>query len=129
MEPFFATIQTTLKNPSPTAFVNYLRERQIKTFKGFLLFHGQEIFDYNLDYLDSPITLATAVIELLTAEQDFRIIGQTIDGDFLAATLEETWVIPKNLIETDIERYPLTILEFLIAFEAEEIHSKILGSA
>lgn len=126
MTNFFKEIQKNLKNPSPSELTNYLERHKLLTFQDYLLFNGPSNFYNALEALVSEITLTPAEINSLENEHGFKIIAQTIDGDFLAATTEETWVISKNLIVADIERFPYPILDFLVNYEQGTIESKIL---
>ena len=59
-------------------------------------------------------------------EQEFLVVAQSLDGDYLAGTLEQTFVIPSSLYKEDIEQFDKQLIDFFIAYENKEITSAIL---
>ena len=58
-------------------------------------------------------------------EQEFLVVAQSLDGDYLAGTLEQTFVIPSSLYKEDIEQFDKQLIDFF-AYENKEITSAIL---
>ena len=47
-------------------------------------------------------------------EQEFLVVAQSLDGDYLAGTLEQTFVIPSSLYKEDIEQFDKQLIDFLL---------------
>ena len=45
-------------------------------------------------------------------EQEFLVVAQSLDGDYLAGTLEQTFVIPSSLYKEDIEQFDKQLIDF-----------------
>ncbi|MGG7017675.1 UNVERIFIED_CONTAM: hypothetical protein P3E19_30720, partial [Pseudomonas aeruginosa] len=56
-------------------------------------------------------------------KQEFLVVAQSLDGDYLAGTLEQTFVIPSSLYKEDIEQFDKQLIDFFIAYENKEITS------
>lgn len=87
----------------------------------------EETFEQNVQYLVSDETISTDDISKWK-EQAFLVVAQTIDGDYIAGTTDQTFVIPVSLYNTDIETYDLFLSDFFIAYTADRINSSILPS-
>ena len=47
-------------------------------------------------------------------KQEFLVVAQSLDGDYLAGTLEQTFVIPSSLYKEDIEQFDKQLIDFLL---------------
>ena len=45
-------------------------------------------------------------------KQEFLVVAQSLDGDYLAGTLEQTFVIPSSLYKEDIEQFDKQLIDF-----------------
>ena len=74
---------------------------------------------------NSPIDFSETDVEHWR-KQEFLVVAQSLDGDYLAGTLEQTFVIPSSLYKEDIEQFDKQLIDFFIAYENKEITSAIL---
>lgn len=93
----------------------------------FIYFSDQinEDFKQNAAYLASERTLSSQMIASFEAANGL-VVGQTIDGDYIAGNNYQTLIIPASLYISDIETYNLFLLDFFKAYSAGEIDSAIL---
>lgn len=82
-------------------------------------------FVENCRYLASDETISEEEVTEWR-DDDFLVVAQTLDGDYISGTLDATMIIPSSLYREDIESYPLAICDFFIAYNQEELTSTIL---
>ena len=78
---------------------------------------------------DAELTFSEEIDEQFVENCKFLASPETIsetDGDYLAGTLEQTFVIPSSLYKEDIEQFDKQLIDFFIAYENKEITSAIL---
>lgn len=85
----------------------------------------EEQFEQTIQYLASEETIS---LEDLAAWKDseFLIVAQTIDGDYIAGTIQQTLVIPVSLYKADIEVFDLQLPDFFIEYTNGRLNSTIL---
>lgn len=85
----------------------------------------EEQFEQNVNYLASDETISSEEI-LNWKENGFLIVAQTIDGDYIAGTLDQTLVIPISLYKSDMEIYDFQLPDFFINYTNGTLGSAIL---
>ncbi|ALS00369.1 hypothetical protein ATZ33_02945 [Enterococcus silesiacus] len=85
----------------------------------------EEQFEQTIQYLTSDDTISLNDLSSWK-NHGFLVVAQTIDGDYIAGTAEQTFVIPVSLYKTDIETYHLSLPDFFIAYTNHTIVSSIL---
>lgn len=96
--------------------------------KDALIYFSNQIneqFKQNATYLASKETLSLQMITSFETAGGL-VVGQTIDGDYIAGDNHQTLVIPVSLYVADIEVFPLFLLDFFKAYTAGKIHSTLL---
>ena len=122
----FNEVNQQLTHRTPQAFLDLMQE-QTQEDNPYFIFDSaiDQTFEINVQYLESPETLTTA--ELTALKRDgFLVVCQTIDGDFIGGTLEETLIIPQSLYKSDIESYPHFLSDFFAQYEQGLITSPLL---
>jgi hypothetical protein len=124
----FQAIKEKIPQNDPHAFLTcVLAETQ--QIDAFFIFSStiEKQFEQNCQVLASEETIALADVTQLQSE-DFLVVAQTIDGDYIAGTLSQTFVIPVSLYKADIEKHDLFLTDFFIAYENGTLSSAILPS-
>ncbi|MEI5992792.1 hypothetical protein [Candidatus Enterococcus mansonii] len=85
----------------------------------------EEQFEEAIQYLSSDETISLDDLSVWKKQQ-FLVIAQTIDGDYIAGTTKQTFVIPVSLYKLDIETYELFLSDFFIEYTKGFLHSSIL---
>ncbi|MBO0473216.1 hypothetical protein IGL98_001551 [Enterococcus sp. DIV0840] len=85
----------------------------------------EEQFEQNVQYLASDETISLDDLSIWK-EHGFLVVAKTIDGDYIAGTMEQTFVIPVSLYKSDIESYDLFLSDFFIDYTNGIINSEIL---
>lgn len=100
---------------SPENLLVALQENNITNFEDYLEFANFNALTLKLaEALASENTISKeTLMEKYT--EGFLCIGQSIDGDFLIGNLSETYILPKSFYLADIEKFQLTLEEFLLA--------------
>ena len=130
METMMTKLKQLLPSTDPEKFLQSLAQLQITEYEKYFIFstpRQERLFFESITYLASPETFSFDQLQL-KSENPWKLICQTIDGDYLLARKEETMVLPVSLYKTDIEIYPYTIVDFFIAYDNGEIPSRILAT-
>ncbi|MCA5013523.1 MULTISPECIES: hypothetical protein [unclassified Enterococcus] len=92
-----------------------------------IIFSGdlEEQFEQAVAFLSSAETLTLDDLKEWQANE-FLVVAQTIDGDYIAGTKDQTFVIPVSLYKSDIELFDLFLSDFFIDYSTQKIHSSIL---
>ncbi|PZL75386.1 hypothetical protein CI088_05315 [Enterococcus plantarum] len=124
----FQLIKDQLTVSDPQQFLSVVLENQ-QDEESTIIFSQtiEEQFEQNVQYLSSDETVDLDDITRWK-ELGFLVVAQTIDGDYIAGTTEQTFVIPVSLYTSDIETYELVLADFFIAYTNGAIHSNILPS-
>lgn len=124
----FQLIKDQLTVCDPQQFLSVVLENQ-QDEESTIIFSQtiEEQFEQNVQYLSSDETVDLDDITRWK-ELGFLVVAQTIDGDYIAGTTEQTFVIPVSLYTSDIEIYELVLADFFIAYTNGAIHSNILPS-
>ncbi|MBO0422000.1 hypothetical protein BCR22_02810 [Enterococcus plantarum] len=124
----FQLIKDQLTVCDPQQFLSVVLENQ-QDEESTIIFSQtiEEQFEQNVQYLSSDETVDLDDITRWK-ELGFLVVAQTIDGDYIAGTTEQTFVIPVSLYTSDIETYELVLADFFIAYTNGAIHSNILPS-
>lgn len=85
----------------------------------------EEQFEQSVAFLSSAETLTLDDLKEWQANE-FLVVAQTIDGDYIAGTKDQTFVIPVSLYTSDIESFDLFLSDFFIDYSTQKIHSSIL---
>ncbi|MGX7244309.1 hypothetical protein ACWOC1_05615 [Enterococcus quebecensis] len=85
----------------------------------------EEQFEVNVDCLATDETITLEDISRWK-EDSFLVVAQTIDGDYIAGTPNQTFVIPVSLFKIDIETYDLFLSDFFIEYINGALNSSIL---
>lgn len=85
----------------------------------------EERFEQAITYLSSESTIS---LKDLTQwkENNFLVVAQTIDGDYIAGNISQTFIIPVSLYKADIETYELFLSDFFVDYSSGLIDSTIL---
>lgn len=122
----FEKIKQSLPDNRPLSLLKVLEQNGITNYDELLIFkNADQPFREAVRFLASPETIAAADLTQWSAV-DCHVIAQTIDGDYLAGTESVTFVIPSSLYKSDIERYDLPLIDFLIQYTSGQLSSKIL---
>lgn len=123
----FEQLKETLPDAKPQTFLQAILS-QPQEEDAELTFSEEidEQFVENCKFLASPETISETDVEHWR-EQEFLVVAQSLDGDYLAGTLEQTFVIPSSLYKEDIEQFDKQLIDFFIAYENKEITSAILS--
>ena len=121
----YEKIKSNLKNSSPKNFlINVLSCPKSDDFFTFSQSINNQ-FKKNCLFLASEETITEK--NLLDWEKnEFLVVCQTIDGDYITGLGNQTLVIPASLYKSDIEYFNLLLCDFFIAYSQNKIHSKIL---
>ncbi|MBO0466804.1 hypothetical protein JZO73_04565 [Enterococcus plantarum] len=124
----FQLIKDQLTVSDPQQFLSVVLKNQ-QDEESTIIFSQtiEEQFEQNVQYLSSDETVDLDDITRWK-ELGFLVVAQTIDGDYIAGTTEQTFVIPVSLYTSDIETYELVLADFFIAYTNGVIHSNILPS-
>ena len=122
----FQRIKEQITENNPQHFLTVVLENQ-QDKESTLIFSEtiEDQFEQNIQYLCSDETISFDDI-LIWKQHGFLVVAQTIDGDYIAATTEQTFVIPVSLYKSDIETYDLFITDFFIAYTTGTIRSEFL---
>lgn len=77
-------------------------------------------------FIDEGITDIFSIEKLI--DSCGQVIAMTIDGDFICASDDTTWVMPKSLLLSDIETYSLSIDNFFKELLTDGLTSQIISS-
>lgn len=124
----FKKINEHLIDNQPTTFLNAVLAQTTEKDAFFIFSQASESqFEQNLQYLLSDETISLQ--ELLNWKiKGFLIVAQTIDGDYVAGTESQTFIIPVSLYKSDIEIYDMPLGEFFSNYSRGTINSTILPS-
>lgn len=124
----FQEIKDQLTETDPHHFLTAVLENE-QDEESTIIFSQtiEQQFEQNAQYLSSDDTIALADIARWK-ELGFLVVAQTIDGDYIAGTTEQTFVIPVSLYTSDIETFELFLTDFFIAYLNGTIHSTLLPS-
>lgn len=103
----FQKIKEELTEADPQSFLATVLENE-QNEDAVVIFNQnlEEQFEQNVQYLASDETISLDDISTWQ-EKEFLVVAQTIDGDYIAGTTEQTFVIPVSLYKADIETYNL----------------------
>jgi hypothetical protein len=121
-------IKQDLTEPQPLSFLKAVLAQPVA--EDSLLTFSEQVdaqFVENCRFLASPETISEEELAQWR-QKDFLVVAQTIDGDYLAGTIDQTLVIPVSLYKADIEFFDCFLTDFLIAYEKGSIVSRILPS-
>jgi hypothetical protein len=122
----FQAIKAKITQNDPHAFLSgVLAETQ--QIDDFFIFSPaiEEQFEQNCQFLASEETISTEEVTRWQ-RKGFLVVAQTLDGDYIAGTSTQTFVIPVSLYKADIENYDLFLTDFFIAYENGTLTSAIL---
>lgn len=125
MQQVFVTLQYLLKDKRVDTFIKHFDDRRIFQYDDYFLLDQERItrlFSTNLKQLQSDITIPTDFFD----SQTTKVVAMTIDGDFILANDQRTYVIPKNMIKADLEVFELPLIDFFVRYEEQELNSNIL---
>ncbi|EOH99105.1 hypothetical protein UAY_01882 [Enterococcus moraviensis ATCC BAA-383] len=122
----FQKIKEELTEADPQSFLATVLENE-QNEDAVVIFNQnlEEQFEQNVQYLASDETISLEDISTWQ-EKEFLVVAQTIDGDYIAGTTEQTFVIPVSLYKADIETYNLFLTDFFIDYTTHKIDSSIL---
>lgn len=122
----FQKINEELGDTRPITFLNKVLNQPTELDPFFIF--SQEIeatFEKNVAYLLADETISNQ--ELLSwKKKNFLVVAQTIDGDYIAGTEEQTLIIPASLYKSDIETFDMTLGDFFTHYTDGTLPSKIL---
>lgn len=127
MQQVFVTLQHLLKDKTVTTFIKHFDDRRIFQYDDYFLLDQERIvrlFNTNVAELQSDITLTPDFFDSAT-----KVVAMTIDGDFILANDQRTYVIPKNLVKADLEIFELPLIDFFVQYEEQQLNSTILPTA
>lgn len=128
MLQIFVTLQHLLKDQKVETFIKHFDDRRIFQYGDYFLLDQeriQRLFKTNLTALQSEITLSEDYFD----EQTTKVVAMTIDGDFILANDQRTYVVPRTLVKADLEVYEMPVIDFFVAYETHELNSNIIPSA
>ncbi len=122
----FQKIKEELTKTDPQIFLSTVLENEQDKDSTIIFSQTLEAqFEETIQYLASDETISLDDLSLWQ-EHGFLVVAQTIDGDYIAGTNEQTFVIPVSLYKTDIEVYDLFLSDFFIAYFNNSLTSSIL---
>lgn len=122
----FQKIKEELTKTDPQIFLSTVLENEQDEDSTIIFSQTLEAqFEEKIQYLASDETISLDDLSLWQ-EHGFLVVAQTIDGDYIAGTNEQTFVIPVSLYKTDIEVYDLFLSDFFIAYFNNSLTSSIL---
>lgn len=122
----FQKIKEELTKTDPQIFLSTILENEQDEDSTIIFSQTLEAqFEETIQYLASDETISLDDLSLWQ-EHGFLVVAQTIDGDYIAGTNEQTFVIPVSLYKTDIEVYDLFLSDFFIAYFNNSLPSSIL---
>ncbi|MHC9533274.1 hypothetical protein ACVQ8P_08295 [Dellaglioa sp. BT-FLS60] len=121
----FTELKGQLSDLAPQTLQKLLLDSNIhQTSDGYLQFPGRSLqtqFLETMNFLQTPDTISLNW-------DDVCILGQTIDGDYLAGdAYSTTFFIPKSLLAEETEIHQMPLIDALIALESGELNSKIIS--
>lgn len=122
----FQTIKERVIDTHPQSFLTAVLENK-QDDDSTIIFSQliEEQFEQNVQYLASDETISLTDIAQWT-ENEFLVVGQTIDGDYIAGTTTQTFVIPISLYKSDMEIYNLFLTDFFIDYTNKLVSSVLL---
>ncbi|WP_086313453.1 hypothetical protein A5821_000956 [Enterococcus sp. 7F3_DIV0205] len=122
----FPTIKDQLTESDPQSFLTAVLENEQDEESAIIFSQTlEEQFEQNVQYLASDETISSDDISNWK-QKEFLVVAQTIDGDYIAGTTEQSFVIPVSLYKEDIETYDLFLSDFFIAYTSGTLNSSIL---
>ncbi|WP_207696338.1 hypothetical protein DOK67_0002940 [Enterococcus sp. DIV0212c] len=122
----FQKIKEQLTDNDPQNFLTIVLDNEQDEDSIIVFSHAlEEQFENNVQYLASEETISLDDISKWK-EDEFLIVAQTIDGDYIAGTKEQTFVIPVSLYKSDLEIYDLFLADFFIDYLNGSLDSSIL---
>ena len=122
----FYKIKKQVTEPNPQIFLTtILRTEQAEDSSIIFSRNAEERFEQAVSYLASDETISMKDIKEWQKDR-FLVVAQTIDGDYIAGTVNQTFVIPVSLYKSDIETYDLFLSEFFIEYTEGAIESTVL---
>lgn len=122
----FYKIKKQVTEPNPQTFLTtLLRTEQSEDSSIIFSQNAEEHFEQAVSYLASDETISLK--DVVEWQKDlFLVVAQTIDGDYIAGTVNQTFVIPVSLYKSDIETYNLFLSDFFTAYTEGTIESTVL---
>lgn len=127
MQQVFVTLQYLLKDKTVATFIKHFDDRRIFQYDDYFLLDQERIvrlFESNLKALQSEITIEPDFFDETT-----KVVAMTIDGDFILANDQRTYVLPKTLIKADLEVFDMALIDFFVQYEEQSLQSTILPMA
>lgn len=112
---------------SPKKYLERIRKDGIDNVGNYIMINmGNETdeFKSEVEILESEETVDLLML-FKWMNDGFEIIGQSIDGDYLAATNSQVMIIPEDMHRVDIEYYDMDVPHFFLNLFIGKIHSKI----
>lgn len=125
METIMTKLKQLLTSSDPHCFLQAVAQCQMQEYEEYFLFatpKRERDFISAVDFLSSPETFS------LSDYQNWVLIAQTIDGDYLLANDQQTMILPVSLYRSDIEMIDLPIVDFFIRYDEGKIQSHILAT-
>ncbi|MCZ2492085.1 hypothetical protein [Dellaglioa carnosa] len=121
----FTELKNQLSDLAPQTLQQLLIDKNIRqTNDGYIQFPGRSLqtqFQETMNFLKTPDTISLNW-------NDVCILGQTIDGDYLAGDQNETtFFIPSSLLADDTEIHQMAVVDALIALESGNLDSHIIS--
>lgn len=122
----FYKIKKQITEPNPQTFLTtLLRTEQSEDSSIIFSQNAEEHFEQAISYLASDETISLK--DVVEWQKDrFLVVAQTIDGDYIAGTVNQTFIIPVSLYKSDIETYDLFLSDFFIEYTEGTIESTVL---
>jgi hypothetical protein len=122
----FQQIKEQLTEKTPQSFLTAVLRNEQDEDSLFVFSEQIEAqFEQNLAFLASAETISPADVDVWK-QQDFRVVAQTIDGDYIAGTLDQTFIIPTSLYKSDIEIHSLFLSDFFVDYANHSLESALL---
>lgn len=122
----FQKIKEELIETDPQCFLTTVLEHEQDADSTIIFSQTLEKqFEQTIQYLASADTLSLDDLAQWK-KNDFLVVAQTIDGDYIAGTTDQTFVIPVSLYKSDIELFDLPLPDFFIAYMSNTLDSSIL---
>lgn len=120
----FKDLALKASSNSATEFLDILKAQKITHFNEYLLFDVTNMaknFSQNLEFLKDDGIWTEKELE------NYQLIAQTIDNDFILSNDQNILVIPSSFHHDDSEIFEVTIWQFFESFEDQTLDSHILA--
>ena len=111
---------------SITSFKTFIQTQAINEIDEYFILEQPQVnenFQQNLKSLFSPETIPLTFLE----DNHASVIAQTIDGDFIVANNQYTWVIDRSMYLEDSECFLVTINQWFTAYFQHQLLSSVLN--